>query len=304
MPSRSSRSIPLLAFLGLLLAFLATAGAAVAAVAQGESAADTHSAASMRARYAQIERTLGASQFGRPLHLVSQEGNGELKGDVYAIVDHPFSRVDEALNQARNWCDIMILPYNSKHCEVSSAGNRESLALYVGKKGQDSLDRAFKLDFTFHPVARASDYLKRVLKSQSGPLGTRNYDITLEAAPLDAGRSFIHLSYSYSYGTISRLAMQTYLNTVGAGKVGFSREPEGGFVQGMRGVMERNTMRYALAIEAYLNSLAAPAAQRLEKRLNEWFTLSEKYPRQLHEMERGEYLALKQKEAQRARAQS
>jgi hypothetical protein len=72
----------------------------------------------------------------------------------------------------------------------------------------------------------------------------------------------------------------------------------------MRGVMERNTMRYALAIEAYLNSLAAPPTGRLETRLNEWFTLSEKYPRQLHEMERGEYLALKQKEAQRARVQS
>jgi hypothetical protein len=303
------RAIPLFAFIGLLLAFLAAAGAAVAAVAQGENAADANTAAALRARYAEIQKQLGENQFGRPLHLVSQEGNKDLKGDVYAVVEHPFSRVDAALNQAANWCDILILPYNTKHCEVKSDGGNQVLTLFVGKKNQDSLDRAYRLDFNFHPVARVSDYLKRVLKSEAGPLGTRDYEITLEAAPLDAQRSFIHLSYSYAYGTISKIAMQTYLGTFGAGKVGFSLDgkSEDGrpqLVSGMRGVMERNTMRYALAIEAYLNSLTAPAQAQLEKRLNDWYTYSEKYPRQLHEMDRGEYIAMKQKDTQRAKAQS
>ena len=55
-------------------------------------------------------------------------------------------------------------------------------------------------------------------------------------------------------------------------------------------------MRYYLAIEAFLGSLSAPAGARVEKSLRDWFAASERYPRQLHEMEQGEYLAMKRKE--------
>jgi hypothetical protein len=304
MSDRKSRRFPLIAFGVLVLASLAAVSGAVAAVAQGNNAADTNSAASMRTRYAEYQAFLGDNQFGKPLHLISHEGNGDLKGDAYAIVEHPFAKVDGAMSQGVNWCDILILPFNTKHCEVSSRSpDKQVLTIYVGKKGADSLDRAFRIDFQFQPLARTQDYLKRALRADSGPMGTHNYDITFEAAPLDDKRTFIHLAYSYSYGTLSRIAMSTYLNTVGAGKVGFSKQPdESGkpqFVSGMRGVMERNTMRYFLAIEAYLDSLNAPPTAQLAKRINDWFSASEKYPRQLHEMERGEYVALKQKEAQR-----
>ena len=64
----------------------------------------------------------------------------------------------------------------------------------------------------------------------------------------------------------------------------------------MRGVTERNTMRYYLAIESFLGALATPAPGRVEKSMSDWFTAIERYPRQLHEMERGEYLAMKRME--------
>jgi len=64
-------------------------------------------------------------------------------------------------------------------------------------------------------------------------------------------------------------------------------------------VVERNTMRYYLAIESYLGALSAPPQTRLEKRLQDWFAASERYSRQLHEMERGEYLEMKRREYQR-----
>ncbi|MNE86026.1 hypothetical protein D3C80_1830850 [compost metagenome] len=73
-------------------------------------------------------------------------------------------------------------------------------------------------------------------------------------------------------------------------------------IDGMRGVIERNTMRYYLAIEAYLSALSAPAAERLEKRLNAWHAAVERYPLQLHELERDEYLDMKHKEIQRQQA--
>ena len=61
-------------------------------------------------------------------------------------------------------------------------------------------------------------------------------------------------------------------------------------------MVERNTMRYFLAIEASLDALAAPAGQRTEKRIREWFTATERYARQLHEMDADEYLAMKRRE--------
>jgi len=68
---------------------------------------------------------------------------------------------------------------------------------------------------------------------------------------------------------------------------------------GMLGALERNTMRYFLAIDAYLGSLSVPEDKRLQKRLSDWFAATEKYPLQLHEMSRGEYLAMKQQESKR-----
>ena len=60
-------------------------------------------------------------------------------------------------------------------------------------------------------------------------------------------------------------------------------------------MLERNAMRYFLAIEAHLAALAVPPGERFEKRLQTWFTSSERYAHQLHEMDRAEYLDLKRR---------
>jgi hypothetical protein len=126
----------------------------------------------------------------------------------------------------------------------------------------------------------------------------------LEAVPLDAKRSFVHMSYAYAYGAAARLAMQAYLITAGRDKVGFSvtgtgKDGKPEYVDGVRGVVERNTMRYYLAIEAYLGALAAPAADQPDKRLNDWFAATERHALQLHEIERDEYMTMKRHELQR-----
>jgi len=117
----------------------------------------------------------------------------------------------------------------------------------------------------------------------------------------------MHLSYSYGYGMAARLALQAYLSTLGSGKVGFSvidKRPDGTpvYVGSVRGVVERNTMRYYLAIDSYLGALAVPPAQQVEKRLRDWFTATERYALQLHEMSEAEYLDMKRKEVARRAA--
>jgi len=98
-----------------------------------------------------------------------------------------------------------------------------------------------------------------------------------------------------------------YLATAGRDKVGFTvvgKLPDGAprYIAGMRGVTERNTMRYYLAIEAFLGALALPPELRSEKCFLAWFAAIERYPRQLREVTLADYLVTKR--AQRARQRS
>jgi hypothetical protein len=74
-------------------------------------------------------------------------------------------------------------------------------------------------------------------------------------------------------------------------------------VSSMRGVMERNTMRYYLAINAYLGTLSAPSHERVERRMRNWFAATERYPLQLHEVDLAEYLDAKRKDVRRQQAE-
>lgn len=111
-------------------------------------------------------------------------------------------------------------------------------------------------------------------------------------------RSFLHLSYSYGYGFDAQIAMQDSLANNGRDKVGFSvigkaKDGQPIYLGHLRGLVERNTMRYYLALEACLGALSGTAAEQQEQRLKDWQTAVEGYPLQLHELERSEYLAMK-----------
>jgi hypothetical protein len=243
-----------------------------------------------------VRGRLEKSPYGRPLTLDSRELNRSLEGDAYAVVAAPFPKVDAALSPAGNWCDVLMLPFNVKHCATQPARDGAKLSLFVGRKNDTPLDAAYRLDFDYRVVARTPDYLQIVLTCGNGPLGTRDYRIVLELTPVEGNRTFLHLAYAYGYGTLSKVAMQAYLSTLGASKVGFTMDGSD-LVHGMRGVMERNTMRYYLAVDAYLASLDGAPAERTAKRLNDWFSAQARYPRQLGEdVSRADYLAMKQKE--------
>ena len=177
----------------------------------------------------------------------------------------------------------------------------------IGRKLDQPAEDAFPIEFRHQVVSDGPDYLQVRLNAGTGPMGTRDYRIVIEATPLDASRSFLHMSYAYGYGFAAKVAMQGYLATAGSGKVGFSvvdRKPDGTpvLVDNVRGAIERNTMRYYLAIDAYLDSLAAPPQQQTERRLHEWFAATERYPRQLRELDQAQYLSIKRKEIQRQQA--
>ncbi len=272
----------------------------VAGIAHADDA-DANSATSLRAKYEGLQNRLNHNQFQRPLSLDSSETSDSVTGDIYARIDYPFAAVHAALNNPDGWCDILILHVNTKYCRASSGSQGAVLKLSIGKKYDEPLEKAYRVNFAYRVAAQTANYLLVRLNAEVGPFNTRDYRIVLEAIPVDAGNTFIHFSYSYTYGLVGRLALQVYLATIGRSKVGFAvvgRLSDGQplYIDGIRGLVERNTMRYYLAIEAFLSAVSAPPQERLEKRLREWFAAIERYPRQLHEMEQGEYLDMKRKE--------
>ncbi|MGB9129262.1 MAG: hypothetical protein WCB97_06410 [Thiobacillus sp.] len=265
------------------------------------SVPDAQSAASLHAQYASLGERLVHNPFRRALSLDSSESSSELKGDIHALVDYPFSTVSAALNSPDHWCDVLILHINTKYCRATTDQTGTVLTVNIGRKTPQPIKDAYPIAFSYRVAAATANYLEIHLNAPEGPLSTRNYRIQLKAVPVGNGRTFLQLSYSYDFGLAGRLAMQTYLATLGSGKVGFTQtskqsggQPE--HIGGMRGVVERNTMRYYLAIEAYLGALASPKPLQFQKRLHSWFSATEQYPRQLREVDRTAYIDMKRGE--------
>ena len=271
------------------------------------SGAQSQDAPALKVKHESLREKLLNNPFQRPVVLESTQNSGDLKGEVYAVVEQPFSVVGPALQGMDHWCELLVLHLNVKGCTSAGKPPAEVLSLVVGRKFDQPLDDGYKVDFAYAMPAASADYLRVQMAAETGPLSTRNYRLMLEAVPLDDKRSFVHMSYSYAYGTAARLAMQAYLSTAGRDKVGFSvtgKTDDGKpvYIDGVRGVVERNTMRYYLAIEAYLGSLAAPASEQQERRLRDWFAATERHAQQLHEMGRDDYLKMKRSELQRQKA--
>lgn len=269
------------------------AGVALAVVmAFCASAAQASGADELSGKLVLLHGLLDRSVFKRPLILNASDTANGLKGDVYAIVDHPVSSISSALSTPEAWCHAMLLHINNRDCTVSKGATGPVIALSVVRRYDKPVDSAFRLDFDFHTIDASPQHLEVRLGAQAGPLGTGNYQIAFEAVPADAAHSFLHFSYAYDENFLTRAAMEAYLATFGRSKVGFTEvgqkaegQPE--YIGGTHGLVERNAMRYFLAVDAYLGGKDALS------RRNAWYTATEKYPKQLHEIDRGTYLALK-----------
>lgn len=263
--------------------------------------------ADLRSKYTELREQLRHNGFQRPLHIVSS-GNGDaLRGDVYAVLQHPFSEVEQALKQPSDWCDILILPFNTKQCQAAPGNGGANLVVRIGRRADQPVQQAYRVDFALRPVTANAEYFESRLTAAQGPFGTHDYRIVVSAVPLDARRTFLHLTYSYGYGAAGRFAMNAYLATAGADKVGFTVTGRNGngqpvFIGGMRGAIERTAMRYYLAIDAHLAARTVPPEQQLDKRITTWFDSAERYPRQLHEMDRASYIAMKRGDSGRQQA--
>ena len=251
----------------------------------------------LRARHAALSQQLENSAIQRGLYLESTDSARAPRGDAYAVIDYPFAIVAAAFSAPENWCESLILHLNVQYCRASTTDGRPQLSAAVGKKTNQPLDDTHRINFVYKVVQSSADYTRVELSSREGPLGTGNYLIALELIALDEQRSFMHMQYSYTQGFIARWATSVYFSTRGRDKVGFTWIHDEGepprLVRGIRGALERNTMRYYLAFDAYLHALGSPAPQRFEQSIERWFADTERFARQLHEVKHDDYITMK-----------
>lgn len=255
----------------------------------------------LQAQYEVLAHELAHSAFGRPLHLGSTESPGRAEGTAFALLHHPHAHVAAALQSPAHWCEMLLLPFNTKLCRHGEDAEGAWLVVYIGRKNDEPLARANTLKFRFSRESRGPDDLSLRLSAPEGPAGSRDLRLEVDTAALDASRCLLRLRYSLAFGLAGRAAMQAYLATAGRGKAGFStvdpgpgREPV--LVSGVRGMIERTTMRHFLAVEALLDHMGRPPQERFEQAARAWFTATERHPRQLREMEGSAYLAMKRRE--------
>jgi hypothetical protein len=249
--------------------------------------------------YQELQEDARRGPFGLPLHLHAEEREDLVRAEVHGILDLPFRRVGPKLAEPSSWCEFIPLNLNIKACTLQVLAPETILTLYIGGKGYQLPEAAWRQEYRFQVRARQRGYVAIFLEALEGLLGTKGQRLEIEMASV-LGSTVVEFRSSYQPSAASRLLTAIYLATLGRDKIGFSRESSGGgppgYVKGEQGLIERNTMRYYLLLEAFLDTQGLPGSQRFEARLNAAYDLMERFPAQLHEMEKAEYLDTKRRE--------
>lgn len=253
--------------------------------------------------YTQLKPVLEKNAYGIPVYINSKDENNTMTGVIYGVLHHPFEAVSRAVRSAVNWCEIAPQHLNIKACTYQAIKGYCQLTFYSGRKFYERADDVDQLAYRFDINEQSKDFIHISLSADEGPAGTSHYRLDVKAIELDKTSSFIYFSYSYQYNFITSMGMGTYLATLGRGKVGFSitgKDKKGNpvYVDGVRGIIERNSVRYYLAIQSYLDTLHIKPEDRFTARITKWFDLTEQHHLQLHEMDKKEYLEYKQLEHQ------
>lgn len=274
---------------GILILCTMLAFPAVAATTENDA---------LRAHYGELMQNPASNPFGMPLSVQSSEQDNKVSAEIYAVLEQPFAVVAETLSDVHRWCGFLLLSVNVKSCSVGKDASGTLLTLYLGPKDYQTPKQAYEMRYQFRNTGDAQRS-ETFLDADAGPLGTRDNHIHLEAIGVE-DRTLIHFTSGMRLGTMSRMASSTYLATLGRSKIGFSSVPGPGGkrvpVKGVKAMIERNAVRYFLALQVYLDTRALPDTERFEQQILRWFQLSERFHAQLYELPQADYLTNKRRE--------
>ncbi len=263
---------------------------AIGIVAVGLAVAGASAAPPAPPRPASVSET----PLDETLRIESTESDGRLRGEIRAVIGHPFHRVS-ALADPAHWCGLLTFLPNIRQCRAGADGRQ--LTLQFARRFDEPVADTYAVRFGVG-TSLLDDGLEIVLRAPDGPLGTSDYRLELAAIPAGEGQVSLRVQYGYAYGLIAGLLARAYLATRGRDKVGFTvvgTDAQGRteYIDGLRGAVERNAMRLYLAIDAYLDAIDEPPGRRREQSLRAWLDAIARHPRQLAEENPAAYFEAK-----------
>lgn len=295
-PHPAPRRLALLPFLVLPLLLAALPVAAVAADAD---------AAALRDPFRPVLARPGLG--GLPIHARIDATEGVVESDILTVVAHPPARVATLLASARGWCEFALLHHNVKACvEEPAAADGQRLVFYAGTRHYQPVEASRPLRYTLRVERDRGGLLSARLSPLPGPADGGDGMALVEVVGLDDARTGIRVRFRETLGAGTRLLAAGYFATFGRDKVGFTvtgADAHGRptYVGGLAGAIERNAVRYFLALETTL-AARRDADATTERRLSDWFARTERHARQLHEMDWAEYRDIKLRELAQSEA--
>ncbi|MBL1278484.1 MAG: hypothetical protein COB30_020610 [Ectothiorhodospiraceae bacterium] len=289
-------------FTSILIVFFCTSGPAQADTGRKNSAAtgstDNNTPlppsniviSPLTAKYQQLKKELAGSIFSSPILISSTSNNDYDSAEVYALLNAPFSALTETLSQPQKWCELAILHSHIKSCLY----NDTHVTLFVGQKQYATPEQASPISYVFAHPNNSPQQLDITLTADEGPLSTSDYRIRFQAVPIDDEHSFVYFQYQYHAGFLANIAMKSYLATLGRHKVGFTTTNTSSnantdetaatttYINGARGVIERNIIRYIFAIQSVLETRHLSENVRYPAQLKSWYARVQQHPEQFN----------------------
>jgi len=228
-----------------------------------------------------------------PLAVVSQLEEDLARVAISATIPVEFDQLRAFYRDDSNWCHGFIANIYVKACYKKGDLVR---IFYDNNDAYQELSSAFRFDYRIEGQSLDANELLISLVAESGPLGSKDYRLRIEAQATTDNQSNIRLVYQSRYGFVARSALFIYLKTLGSGKIGFSHEPNGQPVKGIRGILERNAMRYLLALCAYFAN--RNPLKTLQDTLKNWHDYARVFNKELQEIDWIDYQKLKLQEYQ------
>ena len=265
----------------------------------GHPARAASGAPALRAAYGEFRQQYQQLAPDIPISIHSVRSGARIRTEVFGTVDGPFPEVAQVLERPQGYCEFLPPLFNLKACVHYRKEKQSIIRFYVGGKRYSSLFGTIRILSDLRRLANGGDYLHVQLATVNSKTRRHGYSVDIEIAPM--GRKTLARVYTdFNPDRFTRLAVAAYLHTVGGNKIGFTHvagpDEKRDYVRGMTGIIERNTVRAFMAMQAYLDTLTVAPEHRYDARLRRWFDLTERFPQQLHELSRAEYLSGKRRE--------
>ena len=231
----------------------------------------------------------------------STSDNGEVETAVAVVIEGiDIEEASVALRGPGAWCEVMFLHLNIKSCVNGENENGQWMRLYMGRKFYQDPRNVEQIEMRFSSGTTDDGVRWVTLTADEGPFNTSDYRLVLSAIEAENG-TYAQIGSSQKAGRAASWAIKLYYATLARGKIGFSvvgadREGDPEYSTGDEAMLERNVVRYLIAIRAYMQTYTMSGIEGMRERAAMWFDATEEYAAQLHEVDREDYLRNKDRE--------